>query len=86
MHGETVWYFYSSKEVTEDEINQEDIKSENYAKEYYVGYDGHGFGVKGIHPYRLTANKETLCDRSKKQSLKVSNDAGRKADPDHENI
>lgn len=46
MHGETVWYFYSSKEVTEDEINQEDIKSENYAKEYNVGYDGHGFPLE----------------------------------------
>ncbi|MUT68344.1 ribonuclease E inhibitor RraB [Paenibacillus sp. NEAU-GSW1] len=46
LRGETEWYFYSSKEVTEDEINQEDIKSENYAKEYNVGYDGHGFPLE----------------------------------------
>lgn len=46
LRGETEWYFYSTKEVTEEEINQEDIKSESYSKEYNVGYDGHGFPLE----------------------------------------
>ncbi|MCV4230529.1 ribonuclease E inhibitor RraB [Virgibacillus sp. LDC1] len=44
--GKNEWYFYSSKEINEDEINNEDIKSEKYAKEYSVGYDGHGFPIE----------------------------------------
>ncbi|MDQ0059986.1 ribonuclease E inhibitor RraB [Paenibacillus harenae] len=46
LRGETEWYFYSSKEIYEDEIDIEDSKSENYAKEYNVGYDGHGFPLE----------------------------------------
>ncbi|KRE30274.1 ribonuclease E inhibitor RraB [Paenibacillus sp. Soil522] len=44
--GENEWYFYSSKEIKEDEINSEDIKSEEYAEEFNVGYDGHGFPIE----------------------------------------
>lgn len=43
LNGETEWSFYSSKEVTEGEVNKEDVMSEKYAKEFSVGYDGHGF-------------------------------------------
>ncbi|GMK37183.1 hypothetical protein PCCS19_02360 [Paenibacillus sp. CCS19] len=46
LRGETEWSFYTSKEVTEKEINKEDVKSEKYAKEFNVGYDGHGFPLE----------------------------------------
>lgn len=43
LDGKTEWYFYSSKEVTQDEIGDEDTQSQQYAEEFGVGYDGHGF-------------------------------------------
>jgi len=43
--GKTEWYFYSSKEVKTAEIDAEDRKSEKYAEEFNVGYDGHGFQI-----------------------------------------
>jgi hypothetical protein len=46
LRGRTEWYFYSSKEITEGEIYVEDAKSEKYAEEYNVGYDGHGFPLE----------------------------------------
>lgn len=43
LEGIEEWYFYSSKEINKNEIDEEDLKSEQYAKEYNVKYDGHGF-------------------------------------------
>jgi hypothetical protein len=45
-NGKTEWSFYSIKEVSRHEISNEDLKSENYAKQFEVKYDGHGFSLE----------------------------------------
>lgn len=45
-NGQKEWSIYSTKEVSRNEISQEDTKSENYAKQYEVNYDGHGFSLE----------------------------------------
>jgi len=42
LDGKTEWYFYSAKEITQSQIAGEDSKSEQYAAEFGVDYDGHG--------------------------------------------
>lgn len=46
LEGTREWYFYSSKEINNNEIDEEDLKSEQYAKDYNVKYDGHGFSIE----------------------------------------
>jgi len=46
LDGSTEWYFYSTKEITQSQIAEEDSKSEQYAAEFGVGYDGHRFPLE----------------------------------------
>lgn len=46
LDGHTEWYFYSSKEIAQSQIAEEDSKSEQYAADFGVGYDGNGFPLE----------------------------------------
>lgn len=46
LDGNTEWYFYSTREITQSQIAEEDSNSERYATEFGVGYDGHGFPLE----------------------------------------
>lgn len=46
LDGNTEWYFYSTREINQSQIAEEDSNSERYATEFGVGYDGHGFPLE----------------------------------------
>lgn len=46
LEGRIEWHFYSSKDIHLNEIANEDSKSETYAYEYNVGYDGNGIPLE----------------------------------------
>jgi hypothetical protein len=45
LDGKKEWSFYSTKEISKNQVASEDLKSEKYANQFEVNYDGHGFSL-----------------------------------------